>query len=194
MNIRKMINAVVALMVVIAVSGCKIQNAPGAYEPAKTKIEVGSLEPEKRGIESGEKSVDPTPKPAPIVIEPVVTEDKKEVPVYVEEPAIVQEIEVVETKNEQTLPENVRTESFTLVDKADVVMKRYNLVIGSFGQKNNAQNLQSQMRPQYDPMIVINERGLYRVILISYDTYDETRKKIETLRDQFPDAWVLVQK
>lgn len=181
-------NIVAVIVAVALLSGCKIQNAPGAYLPAKGKIEVESMEPEQI-VE--EQPVVPMPVPTPIVVEPEKPEPE---PVYVEEPEPVTEVPVVVPAPVEE-PENTRAEKFTVVDAAEEkVLKGYHLVIGSFGQKTNAQNLQQQMRPEYDPVIVINERGLYRVILISYDTYAETRKKIESLRDQFPDAWVLIQK
>lgn len=175
----------IAILTLI-LGGCKIQNAPGAYLPAQGRVEVGSLEPEQLAAVEGPA---PMPKPTPIVVE---TPEPEPEPEYVEEPEPVKDIE--EPKQEETVPENVRQESFSVVDEPDIVLKKYHLVIGSFGQKTNAQNLQKQMRPQYDPVIVINDRGLYRVILISYDTYSETKAKIATLRDQFPDAWVLMQK
>ena len=166
--------------------GCKIQNAPGAYLPAQGRVEVGSIEPEV---------IEEQPKVMPVeVVTPVEIEPEEEEKVeYVEEPKVVEEPIVEEPVVKEEEKELTRAERFTVVDDDDVVLKKYQLVIGSFGQKSNAQNLQRQMRPEYDPIIVINERGLYRVILKSYDTYAETKKKIESLRDLFPDAWVLIQ-
>ena len=74
-----------------------------------------------------------------------------------------------------------------------VVLKKYHVVIGSFGNKDNALRLQEQMRPQYDPIIVRNDKGMYRVLLSTYDTYKEAKDKITVIKDQFPDAWILIR-
>jgi nucleoside phosphorylase len=65
-------------------------------------------------------------------------------------------------------------------------------VIGSFGNKDNALRLQAEMRPAYEPILVQNDRGMYRVLLMTYDTYKEAKDKIEEIREKFPDAWVFV--
>ena len=91
--------------------------------------------------------------------------------------------------------DKVRSESFKLVDGEDVTaIKTYNVVIGSFQNRANAQGLQSLMKGEYAPVIVINEQGMFRVILISYDDYLLAKQKIVQIKAQFDDAWVLVQK
>lgn len=91
--------------------------------------------------------------------------------------------------------ENVRTESFKVDDTKDESrLNVYNVVIGSFSKKQNAINLKNDQQPAYNPIIVVNENGMFRVILISYRTYDEAKRKISEINDRFPDAWVLVQK
>lgn len=88
-----------------------------------------------------------------------------------------------------------RTEQFTLLKGEDTkALHTYHVVIGSFGVETNARRLQSLMRPDYQPIIVRNSKGMYRVLLISYDDYDDAHKKIDEVRAQFPDAWVLIQK
>lgn len=91
--------------------------------------------------------------------------------------------------------EITRSEKFTLVPgQGNVVLKNYHVVVGSFGKEANAQNLQKQLQPDYHPIVVVNERGMYRVLLESYDTYAEAKAKIAEIADMFPDAWCLVQK
>jgi hypothetical protein len=34
---------------------------------------------------------------------------------------------------------------------------------------------------------------MYRVLLMTYDTYNEAKTKIAEVRSQFPDAWVLIR-
>ena len=91
--------------------------------------------------------------------------------------------------------EVTRAEKFEVIEeqKDVVVLKKYHVVIGSFGNKDNALRLQAQMKPQYEPIIVRNEKGMYRVLLMTYDTYKEAKTKIEEVRAQFPDAWVLIK-
>ena len=93
------------------------------------------------------------------------------------------------------MPDKIRTESFKVVDGEDATaLKTYNVVIGSFQNRANAQGLQSLMKGDYAPIIVINEQGMFRVILISYDDYVTAKQKIAQIKSQFDDAWVLVQK
>ena len=93
------------------------------------------------------------------------------------------------------MPDKIRTESFKVVDGEDAnALKTYNVVIGSFQNRANAQGLQSLMKVDYAPVIVINEQGMFRVILISYDDYQTAKQKIAQIKSQFDDAWVLVQK
>ena len=187
----------IILMVVASVlvmfTSCKIQNAPGAYQPAKGRITVEELE------KQNDKKPDVAPTPAPIVreIEEKEVAPKQETvkePVFVPTPVVTPqpepqpEPEVVEEK------EVTRAEKFEVIEeqKDVVVLKKYHVVIGSFGNKDNALRLQSQMRPQYEPIIVRNDKGMYRVLLMTYDTYKEAKTKILEVRNQFPDAWVLV--
>jgi cell division protein FtsN len=185
----------IILMVVASVlvmfTSCKIQNAPGAYQPAKGRITVEELE------KQNDKKPEVAPTPAPIVreIEEKEVAPKQETvkePVFVPTPVVTSQPEsqpeVVEEK------EVTRAEKFEVIEeqKDVVVLKKYHVVIGSFGNKDNALRLQAQMRPQYEPIIVRNDKGMYRVLLMTYDTYKEAKTKILEVRNQFPDAWVLV--
>jgi cell division protein FtsN len=185
----------IILMVVASVlvmfTSCKIQNAPGAYQPAKGRITVEELE------KQNDKKPEVAPTPAPIVreIEEKEVAPKQETvkePVFVPTPVVTSQPEsqpeVVEEK------EVTRAEKFEVIEeqKDVVVLKKYHVVIGSFGNKDNALRLQAQMRPQYEPIIVRNDKGMYRVLLMTYDTYKEAKTKILEVRNQFPDACVLV--
>ena len=192
---QKSIILVVVASVVVMFTSCKIQNAPGAYQPAKGRITVEELE------KQNEKKPEVAPTPAPVVreVEEKVVAPKQETvkePVFVPTPVVAPQPEpepapapVVEEK------EVTRAEKFEVIEeqKDVVVLKKYHVVIGSFGNKDNALRLQAQMKPQYEPIIVINEKGMYRVLLMTYDTYKEAKTKIAEVRDQFPDAWVLIR-
>ena len=193
---QKSIVLVVVASVLVMFTSCKIQDAPGAYQPAKGRITVEELE------KQNEKKPEVAPTPTPVVreVEEKVVAPKQETvkePVFVPTPVVAPQPQpepepapapVVEEK------EVTRAEKFEVIEeqKDVVVLKKYHVVIGSFGNKDNALRLQSQMQPQYNPIIVRNDKGMYRVLLMTYDTYKEAKTKIAEVRDQFPDAWVLV--
>ena len=194
---QKSIILVIVASVVVMFTSCKIQNAPGAYQRAKGRITVEELE------KQNEKKPEVAPTPTPVVreVEEKVVAPKQETvkePVFVPTPVVAPQPQpepepapapVVEEK------EVTRAEKFEVIEeqKDVVVLKKYHVVIGSFGNKDNALRLQTQMKPQYEPIIVINEKGMYRVLLMTYDTYKEAKAKIAEVRDQFPDAWVLIR-
>ena len=73
--------------------------------------------------------------------------------------------------------------------------KKYHVVVGSFGVQNNAKNLQRTLNSEgNNALIVVNEQGMFRVLLASYDEYAQARSRIDQIKGRFPDAWVLRQK
>ena len=190
---QKSIFLVVVASVIVMFTSCKIQDAPGAYQQAKGRITVEELEKQK----DNKPEVAPTPAPVVRQTEEKEVAPKQETvkePVFVPTPVVTPQPEpkpeIVEEK------EVTRAEKFEVIEeqKDVVVLKKYHVVIGSFGNKDNALRLQTQMRPQYNPIIVQNDKGMYRVLLMTYDTYKEAKTKITEIRDQFPDAWVLIKK
>ena len=194
----KSIVLVVVASVLVMFTSCKIQDAPGAYQRAKGRITVEELE------KQNEKKPEVAPAPTPVVreVEEKEVAPKQETvkePVFVPTPVVAPQPEpepepepapeVVEEK------EVTRAEKFEVIEeqKDVVVLKKYHVVIGSFGNKDNALRLQGQMKPQYEPIIVRNEKGMYRVLLMTYDTYKEAKAKVGEVRDQFPDAWILIK-
>ena len=134
-------------------------------------------------------------------IKPVVIPEVKPQPVAVQEVPVVS-APVVEEKviTEVEVPKvevKVRQETFSVVDKSDEVVakKNFHIVVGSFGKQDNATRLRSSLAAQgYAPIVVVNEAGMYRVIIISCETYDEAQNAIHKVRTTYPDAWVLAQK
>lgn len=207
----------VAIAVAMIAMGCKIQDAPGAYALAQGKVDRQKVEKTdeeqvapipmpakiKRRIESNSKSVRVIDSIDLVVNEPsaVVERDPE---IYVPEKDTVSEtiekaaMEAVENAKEPVaapkVEENTRKEKFDVVNgQGNVKLKAYNVVVGSFGKEENANRLKNQLKPEYDPVVVVNSRGMFRVILISYDTYGEAKSKIGNIVDEFPDAWCLVQ-
>ena len=76
--------------------------------------------------------------------------------------------------------------------------KRYYVILGSFGVYQNAQNFKKElMHEGFYPGILVNENGLYRVCVDSYDDENMARKKVTEIRDkykQYRDVWLLIKK
>lgn len=192
----KSIVLVVVASVLVMFTSCKIQDAPGAYQRAKGRITVEELE------KQNENKPEVAPAPTPVVreVEEKVVAPKQETvkePVFVPTPVVTPQPEPEPEPAPEVVEEKevTRAEKFEVIEeqKDVVVLKKYHVVIGSFGNKDNALRLQGQMKPQYEPIIVRNEKGMYRVLLMTYDTYKEAKTKITEIREQFPDAWVLIR-
>ena len=193
MRIMKKVAIIYVIIGVVAliVTSCKIQNAPGAYQCAKGRVTVEDLQ------KKNENKPEVAPTPAPVERQTESAQEVKqqevvEEPTFVPAPVVVPmpapEVEVADE------PEVTRAEKFEVVEgQTNVVLKKYHVVIGSFGNKDNALRLQAEMRPDYEPILVQNDRGMYRVLLMTYDTYKEARTKITEIRDKFPDAWILIK-
>ncbi|MGB4414519.1 MAG: SPOR domain-containing protein [Paludibacter sp.] len=93
-------------------------------------------------------------------------------------------------------PEDTRNESFTLSEGDATALKfKYHVVVGSFKSEANAKGLQSTLVSEGNKaIVVINEQGMYRVLIASYNEYSQARNRINEIKDRFADAWVLVQK
>ena len=192
----KSIVLVVVASVLVMFTSCKIQDAPGAYQRAKGRITVEELE------KQNENKPEVAPAPTPVVreVEEKVVAPKQETvkePVFVPTPVVTPQPEPEPEPAPEVVEEKevTRAEKFEVIEeqKDVVVLKKYHVVIGSFGNKDNALRLQGQMKPQYEPIIVRNEKGMYRVLLMTYDTYKEAKTKIAEIREQFPDAWILIK-
>ncbi|MCQ2349122.1 MAG: SPOR domain-containing protein [Paludibacteraceae bacterium] len=92
-----------------------------------------------------------------------------------------------------TEPENVRTEKYTVVTGDESQLKHYNVIVGSFRSQENATRLHQSLQSQYRPLIVMNENGMYRVVISTHDTYQEAKAQIAQINGTYPDAWVLVR-
>ena len=191
---RKSVVLVVVASVIVMFTSCKIQDAPGAYQPAKGRITVEELEKQK----ANKPEVAPMPTPVVREVEEKVVSSKQEMvqePIFVPTPVVAPQPQPEPVAEVVEEVEVTRAEKFEVIEeqKDVVVLKKYHVVIGSFGNKDNALRLQAQMRPQYEPIIVHNEKGMYRVLLMTYDMYKEAKAKITEVKDQFPDAWVLIK-
>ena len=99
---------------------------------------------------------------------------------------------------QQDPPQNVnmREEKLYMASDFDEQnLKRYNIIIGSFSVEANAKNLAKSLKSNYNAFVVVNEKGMFRVIIASFDNYNTTKEELEkSIKYKFPDAWILAQK
>ena len=105
------------------------------------------------------------------------------------QPVVVNQVE----SNERTI-----NESFKLADgetNSDAFNRKYHVVVGSFSVQSNARNLQRTLNNEGNAaIVVVNQQGMYRVLIASYDEYAQARARINQINTRFPDAWVLMQR
>lgn len=102
--------------------------------------------------------------------------------VYIEET-----VYTYDSTNEDNMNTSVRKEVFTPVTSGDESnLKKYNVVISSLGMYENAQVLKKQLITEgYNPIIVQNSQGMYRVIIASAPTKDQAINDRATILAKF---------
>ena len=145
-----------------------------AASSCKTKQKIAEI-PAGANIEASAPKTTVT-KPAPATVENAPSENK----------AVSNETEVT------------RNENFTLADgetNTDALKYKYHVVVGSFTKPANAKGLQSTLNKEGNrAVVVVNEKGMYRVLITSVNDYHKAHAFINQISNRFPDAWVLVQK
>jgi len=139
-----------------------------ATSACKTKQKVAEIPAGAKVTASAPKAVTTPVVTTPVVTTPVVSNEK----------------------------EVVRNENFSLVDgEKDALKNKYHVVVGSFTKQTNAQGLQKTLIAEGNrALIVLNEKGMYRVLIASFNDYNEAHARIKEIVNRFADAWVLVQK
>lgn len=96
---------------------------------------------------------------------------------------------------------NDRTEQISVVDAGDTgKLKGYNVIVGSFGTKSNAEAQKNKMIGRgYNAFLVQNNSGMYRVVAASFDTReaatavrDIIRQTYSTEQGTCAEAWLLI--
>lgn len=109
-----------------------------------------------------------------------------------------EEMAVVQPAATSTLKEVTRNETFKLADgetNTSAMSKKYHVVVGSFSIQSNAINLRNTLLNEgNEALIVVNENGMFRVLVASFNDYTVAHQKIDAIKSRFADAWVLVQK
>lgn len=94
-----------------------------------------------------------------------------------------------------------RQERVTLVNSAEAgLLRDYNVVVGSFGSKDNAENQKAKMISRgYKAFLVRNEQGMYRVVAGGYDTRNDATTVRDDIRNTYAnekgtcaEAWLLI--
>lgn len=112
----------------------------------------------------------------------------------IEQPQVVAPVVERQVTDNQTMDNNdnvsVRAEKVELVSGSGI--KGFGVVVGSFGLKANAENLQSRIAGS---QIVFNPaNNMYRVIATTFDNKADAVQSRNNLRAQYPDAWLLYSK
>jgi cell division protein FtsN len=109
------------------------------------------------------------------------------------------EVVTAEPKTEPAKKIIVKEEKFSIAEgeSASLGSKRYYVILGSFGVYENAQNFKKQlMREDFFPGILVNENGLYRVCVNSYDDESDARNRVAGIRGKYTkysDVWLLIK-
>ena len=99
-------------------------------------------------------------------------------------------VQTATTTTPVTTNESARTENVTLVNGTG--LKAFSVVVGSFGVKANADNLQAKLKAAgYAAQIASNPNGMFRVIASTFDDLNSAVQSRNALRAQYPDAWLL---
>ena len=102
------------------------------------------------------------------------------------------------TATAATETEKTRNEKFSLAEGETNIAafnSKYHVVVGSFSIQQNAKNLQRTLNSEgNNALVVVNEQGMFRVLIASFNEYTQARERINQINTRFPDAWGLVQK
>jgi cell division septation protein DedD len=82
-------------------------------------------------------------------------------------------------------------------DKAQNESNNFFVILGSFGELNNAKNFrETLLNKGFTPIILHSETGYYRVCVNSYQDEFEARNRVSQVRNTYPDykdAWLLIK-
>ena len=99
-------------------------------------------------------------------------------------------------KTENTKPVVSKEENVTMTHGD--VLKRYNVIVGSFSNVDNAVKLQAKLNGMgYHSIIMKNDAWMSRVSIAGFDEEEAAREELLKVREQYPefaDAWLLISK
>lgn len=116
-------------------------------------------------------------------------------PVVVTQPT--QQVETVAPAAPAT-PEVTRNETFKPAQgetNLDAMRFKYHVVVGSFSVHDNARALRNTLSNEGNNALVVeNDQKMLRVIIASFNDYQQAHARINQIKSRFPDAWVLMQR
>lgn len=131
---------------------------------------------------------------------------KKQPEVQYTPPANQPKVFTVPEKTEEAKPAvednsvSLRKESVTFTEEADKSKNEANtyfVILGSFGQLDNAKNFRETLLNEgFAPIILHSETGYYRVCVNSYKSEADARRRVTEIRQAFPkyaDLWLLIK-
>ena len=99
-------------------------------------------------------------------------------------------------KTENTKPVVSKEENVTMTHGD--VLKRYNVIVGSFSNVDNAVKLQAKLNGMgYHSIIMKTNAEMSRVSIAGFDEEGAAREELLKVREQYPefaDAWLLISK
>ena len=135
------------------------------------------------------QKIAPKPKPVPVKSESVVSETVE--PEATAKPVVKSGVSSSAKSKEERI-------SAAKGEDNSLGSKRFYIIVGSFGVYENAQKFKKQLATEgFAPGILVNEAGLYRVCVNSYDDEDAARGKLGEIRQSLPkygDSWLLIKK
>jgi len=124
---------------------------------------------------------DPTAQPKVFTVPATETETKTTVATE-EKPIAVRKEQVTFTQQE---------------DRSSNESNTYFVILGSFGQLDNAKNYRETLLDEgFTPIILHSETGYYRVCVNSFTNETEARDRVKQVRQAFPkysDVWLLIK-
>ena len=125
-------------------------------------------------------------------------EKKIEEPVSAPAPVVEQSVETTTSAVEPAAPVREQSERLNVVDSDGASLKEFNVIVGSFRQRLNAQSLCERLRKDgYPAILAQNAEGWYRVVACSFDNRPaavQARNALQAKSPQFTDAWFLINK
>ncbi len=107
--------------------------------------------------------------------------------------------EPVKSETVEAKPVTSKEEKVTAAsgEAKDFGTKRFYIILGSYAVYENAQKFKKQlMAEDFFPGILVNEAGLYRVSVNSYDDETTARNRVAEIRGKYPkysDLWLLIK-
>ncbi len=104
----------------------------------------------------------------------------------------------VKPKEKKTDDIVVKEEKVKVIDEDNMELFNYYVIIGSFRVLDNAKNYKQELFAEgFNPVLLENENGLYRVSVAAFNKETPARNKATSIRDQYSnhdDTWLLIRK